>query len=209
MPDKKISELTELTTPAPDDELAIVDKDVTETKKITFDRIRANLQQGLDANKPEAGVDGRLYFATDTEILYRDNGATWEAILRKEQVIFTGICDYGFDHGITKYFWVGRTASDGYRYVCGVFPVAGKLKKLYVRMAWNDCNESSTLTLYKNEVATDLAITIPAGSDYTTITDTEHEVSVAVGDRFAFKVVAGGTSGAIGFAGISLVFVPD
>jgi len=87
MADKRISELTELTTPAPNDELAIVDKDVPETKKIIFDRIRANLQQGLDADKPTAGVAGRLYFATDTKILYRDNGTAWEEILRGETAI--------------------------------------------------------------------------------------------------------------------------
>jgi len=34
MPDKKISELVELTEPAVADELAIVDKDISETKKI-------------------------------------------------------------------------------------------------------------------------------------------------------------------------------
>jgi len=36
MPDKKISELVELTEPAVADELAIVDKDISETKKITL-----------------------------------------------------------------------------------------------------------------------------------------------------------------------------
>jgi len=39
MSDKKISQLTELTTPAPDDELPIVDKDVPETKRIKYQKL--------------------------------------------------------------------------------------------------------------------------------------------------------------------------
>ncbi len=34
--------------------------------------------RGLDANKPTAGVPGRLYFSTDTDRLYRDNGTSWD-----------------------------------------------------------------------------------------------------------------------------------
>jgi hypothetical protein len=33
---------------------------------------------GLDANKPTAGIEGRLYYATDTGKLYRDNGTSWD-----------------------------------------------------------------------------------------------------------------------------------
>lgn len=33
---------------------------------------------GADTSKPAAGVTGRLYFATDTTKIYRDNGATWD-----------------------------------------------------------------------------------------------------------------------------------
>lgn len=36
--------------------------------------------QGLDAALPAAGTEGRVYYATDTHILYRDNGATWDHI---------------------------------------------------------------------------------------------------------------------------------
>lgn len=132
-----------------------------------------------------------------------------DLLSRTKQIICSGICDYGIDKGITKYFWVGRSMSDGFQYICGIMPVAGKLKKLYVRMAWNDCNGESTLTLYKNNEATALTITIPAGNGYTTISDTTHEVIVAAGDRVAFKVIVGGTAGAIGLAGISLIFVPS
>lgn len=37
-------------------------------------------QIGLDANKPVAGTAGRLYFATDTQIVYFDTGSVWQKI---------------------------------------------------------------------------------------------------------------------------------
>jgi hypothetical protein len=40
------------------------------------------LQTGNDAAKPAAGVAGRIYWATDTKILYRDTGAAWVEVLR-------------------------------------------------------------------------------------------------------------------------------
>jgi len=35
------------------------------------------LKGGLDAGKPAAGKEGRIYFAVDTYIFYYDNGTTW------------------------------------------------------------------------------------------------------------------------------------
>ena len=37
--------------------------------------------EGNDAEKPAAEIAGRLYWAVDTNILYRDNGATWVELL--------------------------------------------------------------------------------------------------------------------------------
>lgn len=34
--------------------------------------------EGPDADKPAAGTTGRYYFATDVDLLYRDNGTSWE-----------------------------------------------------------------------------------------------------------------------------------
>jgi len=39
-----------------------------------------SIQAGLDANKPTAGTAGRLYVATDTQIIYRDTGTAWTKI---------------------------------------------------------------------------------------------------------------------------------
>lgn len=36
--------------------------------------------EGLDADKPAAGTAGRFYWATDTQLLYRDDGASWNAV---------------------------------------------------------------------------------------------------------------------------------
>lgn len=42
------------------------------------------LEQGVVASRPAASIDGRLYYATDEDILYRDNGTTWEERARGE-----------------------------------------------------------------------------------------------------------------------------
>lgn len=36
-----------------------------------------SIQAGADASKPAAGTAGRLYIATDTQIIYRDSGSAW------------------------------------------------------------------------------------------------------------------------------------
>ncbi|MAV91114.1 MAG: hypothetical protein CL676_06805, partial [Bdellovibrionaceae bacterium] len=40
----------------------------------------ATMDAGADASKPAAGNSGALYLATDTQKIYRDNGATWDEI---------------------------------------------------------------------------------------------------------------------------------
>lgn len=37
---------------------------------------------GTFSARPAAGIDGRIYFATDTKRLYRDNGTTWDDMTR-------------------------------------------------------------------------------------------------------------------------------
>ncbi|GAI35953.1 unnamed protein product, partial [marine sediment metagenome] len=38
--------------------------------------------EGNDAEKPAAGIAGRLYWATDTHIFYKDTGAVWVELWR-------------------------------------------------------------------------------------------------------------------------------
>jgi len=39
-----------------------------------------SIQAGLDAEKPAPGTAGRLYVATDTQIIYRDTGSAWTKV---------------------------------------------------------------------------------------------------------------------------------
>jgi len=39
-----------------------------------------SIQAGLDASKPAAGTAGRIYIATDTSKIYRDNGTSWDLL---------------------------------------------------------------------------------------------------------------------------------
>ena len=54
MADEKISELTELTSAADDDELVIVDTSATETKRIT----KVNLDAGAQGDQGDQGAQG-------------------------------------------------------------------------------------------------------------------------------------------------------
>lgn len=36
--------------------------------------------RGLAASRPAAGTEGRIYYSTDTGVLERDNGSSWESI---------------------------------------------------------------------------------------------------------------------------------
>jgi hypothetical protein len=45
------------------------------------------VQAGSDANKPAAGTAGRMYYATDTTILYYDNGASWVEMGRAQAAV--------------------------------------------------------------------------------------------------------------------------
>lgn len=72
----------------------------------------ALLQRGTAAARPAAGEEGREYFATDTSVLSRDNGTTWDVIpITPSGMIafFTGSCPTG---------WTEYTTARG-RYIVG------------------------------------------------------------------------------------------
>lgn len=48
------------------------------TQYLNQARFAERILKGLDANKPAVGVEGRLYYATDTGKIYRDNGSGWD-----------------------------------------------------------------------------------------------------------------------------------
>jgi hypothetical protein len=56
----------------------ILDQEVA--KRIVNAGSVPSIQAGPDANKPAPGTAGRLYVATDTQIIYRDTGTAWQKV---------------------------------------------------------------------------------------------------------------------------------
>lgn len=52
--------------------------------KTGHDEVRGLLAQGLEADRPAAAIGGRLFYASDTGILWRDTGTAWEEKARAE-----------------------------------------------------------------------------------------------------------------------------
>ncbi|NCN95197.1 MAG: hypothetical protein GW917_00575, partial [Bdellovibrionales bacterium] len=65
-----------------------------------------SIQSGLDASKPAAGTAGAVYIATDTQMIYRDNGATWDTVASASG---TGIASLGGQTGSTQTFAIGTS----------------------------------------------------------------------------------------------------
>lgn len=56
----------------------VLDQEVV--KRIVNAGNAPSIQAGLDASKPAPGTAGRLYVATDTQIIYRDTGSAWAKV---------------------------------------------------------------------------------------------------------------------------------
>lgn len=56
----------------------ILDQEVA--KRIVNAGSVPSIQAGPDAEKPAAGTAGRLYVATDTQLIYRDTGSAWQKV---------------------------------------------------------------------------------------------------------------------------------
>lgn len=57
---------------------------------VTKDGLNSTLlQYDVVANRPAAGNLGVMFWATDENILYRDNGTTWDAVINKDQAAGT------------------------------------------------------------------------------------------------------------------------
>lgn len=54
------------------------------TDAVVNDGDTPSFKSGLDAAKPTAGTTGRIYFATDTNKIYRDNGSSWGLLASAE-----------------------------------------------------------------------------------------------------------------------------
>ena len=49
-------------------------------KRLINDGGVPSIKAGPDASKPAPGTAGRLYVATDTQIIYRDTGSAWQKV---------------------------------------------------------------------------------------------------------------------------------
>ncbi|NCN95478.1 MAG: hypothetical protein GW917_02020, partial [Bdellovibrionales bacterium] len=67
-----------------------------------------SIQSGLDASKPASGTAGAVYIATDTQKIYRDNGATWDTVASASG---TGIASLGGQTGSTQTFATGTSGT--------------------------------------------------------------------------------------------------
>jgi hypothetical protein len=72
-----------------------------------------SIQAGADASKPSAGVAGRLYVATDTKKIYRDNGTSWDVIGTINWADITGKPTTLAGYGITDGVPIGRKINVG------------------------------------------------------------------------------------------------
>lgn len=110
---------------------------------------------------------------------------------------FLGNYRIGLGYGLTRYFAVGSDyANTTVDPASTPFP-KGTIKKLLVRVDSNSLDGSTTITLYKNRVATGMSITIGAGATGTF--QSTSAVSVDDGDIIALRVTTGGTSGNMAF----------
>lgn len=51
------------------------------------------ISAGLASARPVAGTAGRYYFATDTSVWSRDNGASWDEVSGLSEVYIQGLID--------------------------------------------------------------------------------------------------------------------
>lgn len=115
---------------------------------------------GVAASRPTAGTPGRLYYATDTDTMSRDNGSTWDdlpmastpALDDLTDVMITSVADgdvLTYDSGTSA--WINQAPSGG-----GSGP-AGELG--YVAITSSQSTSNSTWTDVPG-----LSVTVTIGS---------------------------------------------
>lgn len=153
MADKKISELTELTTPVNNDELAIVDKDVNETKKIQYSNLKDHAPKShgneahsssfitgaeVPANETDPNVDATLKAITLTEVRDHDPKAhkTSHQDAGSDEIDLTGLTGKGYTLHVQA---LTSSPADSVSRYFGNLPKApvssGAISKVYIRKA--------------------------------------------------------------------------
>ncbi|MEM2567771.1 MAG: hypothetical protein QXH20_04775 [Candidatus Bathyarchaeia archaeon] len=113
------------------------------------------------------------------------------------EVVPLGLYRIAVPYNTTRYYALGEaTFQVSLADADTKFP-AGTLKKLVVRVQSNTLDADTTITVMKNDAATPLSITVPAGvtGNFSVASD----VTLAEDDLVCLKVVAGGTTGSMAF----------
>ncbi|MCK7604866.1 tail fiber protein [Geobacillus stearothermophilus] len=84
-----------------------------------------SIQAGADASKPSAGVAGRIYVATDTKKIYRDNGTSWDLIGTINWSDITGKPTTLAGYGITDAAPLSHVGSGGSAHATATQTTAG------------------------------------------------------------------------------------
>lgn len=81
-----------------------------------------------------------------------------------------------------------------------VMPIAATISKLTLKLPTNATGTGTTVTLYKNNVATTLTVTCATG--VTTGQDLTHSITVAEGDEISVKITCDTDAASATFSGV-------
>ncbi len=105
---------------------------------------------GTDAGKPAAGTAGKLYFANDTGILYRDSGAAWVAVSPLQGAGLAPTADGSFGYDTTQ----KRLVAGG-----GTFAGVGAIPRVVsMQFSTTDLLDAAVITTTETAFATQLAL---------------------------------------------------
>lgn len=91
----------------------------------------------------------------------------------------------------------------------GIVTRDGVLKNLYVRSGGQPATGSVVVTVFVENVATSLVVTIPAGSSVGTYSDTTHSVTALAGNSVRFNIQNNATTASGSISGIIMDFEPS
>lgn len=95
------------------------------------------------------------------------------------------------------------TSAEALRHI--LYRTAGRVSQLYVRVTANTIAGNSTITVRNN--AADTALTVTIGPNTPGVfQDTTHEITIAAGDKLAYRFVPGASTGTITLAVLAVAF---
>jgi len=149
---------------------------------------------------PAGPVEGQIVYRTDLDVLYVYDGSDWkpystENLMYANSTVLCGgdfgsITTGGLDFGSVDYMpIVGVAEPTGAEKVYIIVPRSGTLRNFYVRVMNNTLNNTTIISIYKNDVTTNLSVSYLAGATGLK-SDTTHTISVSAGDRICVELDA-------------------